>query len=181
MSETAFKNMKNFKILFGILALAIALTTTSAAQSVTLPTLDGGGSVALDAQRGKVVVLAIGASWLPLSKQQAIIVNKLTKKYSPDQVAIYFVTTDSANAKSKNFADDAQVRKFAAANKMTAPILRDADGALTLKRFKVDQLPSFVVIGKDGAPIEPFGGLDPDATATDNLANQIAAAIDRLK
>ena len=180
MSEMAFKDMKNIKILFGILVLVIAMTTASAAQSINLQALEG-GSVALDAQRGKVVVLAIGASWLPLSKQQAMIVNKLAKKYSPNDVAIYFVTTDSANAKSKNFADDAQVRKFATANKMSAPILRDADGLLTLKRFKVDQLPSFVVIGKDGSPIEPFGGLDPDAAATDNLANQIAAAIDRLK
>jgi hypothetical protein len=63
---------------------------------------------------------------------------------------------------------------------MTAPILRDADGAATLKRFKVDQLPSFVVIDKQGNPSEPYAGLDPDATATDNLANSIAQAIDRL-
>lgn len=175
--------MKNIKFLFGILTLVVALTSASAAQqqnAVSLPALDG-GSVSLAAQRGKVVVLAIGASWLPLSKQQAIIVNKLSKKYSPNEVAIYFVTTDSVNAKSKNFADDAQVRAFATRSKITAPVLRDADGALTLKKFKIDQLPSFVVIGKDGAPIEPFGGLDPDEAATDNLANQISAAIDRLK
>lgn len=172
--------MKNFKILFGIFALTAMLAVSSMAQNVSLPALDG-GQVSVQSQRGKVVVLAIGASWLPLSKQQAIIVNKLSRKFSPDDVAIYFVTTDSSNAKSRNFADDEQVRAFAARNKMTAPILRDADGALTLKRYKVDQLPSFVVIGKDGIPIEPFGGLDPDPAATDNLANQIASAIDRLK
>jgi peroxiredoxin len=171
--------MKNIKILFGILTLVIALSTVSMAQNVSLQSLDG-GSVSLQSQRGKVVVLAIGASWLPLSKQQAFIVNKLSKKYSPDNVAIYFVTTDSANAKSKNFADDAAVRAFATRNKMTAPILRDADGALTLKRFKVDQLPSFVVIDKDGNPSEPYSGLDPDETATNNLASSIAQAIDRL-
>lgn len=180
MSELTFKNMKNIKFLFGILTLVIALATASLAQNLSVPALDG-GTVSLAAQRGKVVVLAIGASWLPLSKQQAMIVNKLSKKYSPENVAIYFVTTESANAKSKNFADDAQVRAFATRNKMTAPILRDADGTLTLKRFKVDQLPSFVVIGKDGSPIEPFGGLDVDPAATDNLANQISMAIDKLK
>jgi peroxiredoxin len=179
MPELVFNYMKNIKILFGILTLVIALSTVSMAQNVSLPSLDG-GSFSLQAQRGKVVVLAIGASWLPLSKQQAVIVNKLSKKYSPSDVVIYFVTTDSANAKSKNFADDAAVRTFATRNKMTAPILRDADGAATLKRFKVDQLPSFVVIDKQGNPSEPYAGLDPDATATDNLANSIAQAIDRL-
>lgn len=179
MPEMAFNYMKNIKILFGILSLVIALSTVSMAQNVSLPSLDG-GAVSLQSQKGKVVVLAIGASWLPLSKQQAIIVNKLSKKYSPNDVVVYFVTTDSANAKSKNFADDAAVRAFATRNKMTASILRDADGATTLKRFKVDQLPSFVIIDKQGNPSEPYAGLDPDTVATDNLANQIAQAIDRL-
>jgi peroxiredoxin len=179
MPEMVFNYMKNIKNLFGILALVIAFATASAAQNVSLPSLDG-GTVSLEAQRGKVVVLAIGASWLPLSKQQAVIVNKLSKKYSPSDVVIYFVTTDSANAKSKNFADDAAVRGFATRNKISATILRDADGATTMKRFKVDQLPSFVVIDKDGNPSEPYAGLDPDAAATDNLANSIAQAIDRL-
>lgn len=179
MPEMAFNYMKNIKNLFGILALVIAFATASMAQNVSLPALDG-GTVSLQAQKGKVVVLAIGASWLPLSKQQAIIVNKLSKKYSPSEVAIYFVTTDSANAKSKNFADDATVRSFATRNKMTAPILRDADGAAILKRYKVDQLPSFVLIDKNGNASEPYAGLDPDATATDNLANSLVQAIDKL-
>ena len=179
MPEMAFNYMKNIKILFGILTLIIALTTVSMAQNVSLPSLDG-ATVSLASQRGKVVVLAIGASWLPLSKQQAVIVNKLSKKYSSSDVVIYFVTTDSANAKSKNFADDAAVRAFATRNKMTATVLRDADGAATLKKFKVDQLPSFVVIDKNGNPSEPYAGLDPDATATDNLANSIIQAIDKL-
>lgn len=179
MPEKAFNYMKNIKNLFGILALVIAFAAASMAQNVSLPALDG-GTVSLEAQKGKVVLLAIGASWLPLSKQQAVIVNKLSKKYSPNNVAIYFVTTDSANAKSKNFADDAAVRAFAARNKMTAPILRDADGAATLKRFKVDQLPSFVLIDKNGVASEPYAGLDPDATATDNLADSLSQAINKL-
>lgn len=179
MPEKVFNYMKNIKILFGILALVTAFATASTAQNVSLPSLDG-GTVSLASQKGKVVVLAIGASWLPLSKQQAIIVNKLSKKYSSSDVVIYFVTTDSANAKSKNFADDAAVRTFATRNKMTAPILRDADGATILKRYKVDQLPSFVLIDKNGNASEPYAGLDPDATATDNLANSLAQAIDRL-
>lgn len=172
--------MKNIKILLAVFTLVIGLATVSMAQSVSLPSLDG-GSVSLGSQKGKVVVLAIGASWLPLSRQQAVIANKLSKKYAGKDVVIYFVTTDSANAKSKNFASDEQVKAFAARSKMTVPILRDADGAVTLKKYNVDQLPSFVVLDKDGNMAgEAFGGLDPDAAATDNLANQIAQTIDKL-
>ena len=40
-------------------------------QTASLHTLDG-EVVSLPTLKGKVVVLAIGASWLPLSKQQII-------------------------------------------------------------------------------------------------------------
>lgn len=174
------KYMKNIKYLLAVFTIIVGLTSAALAQNVSLPSLDG-GSVSIASQKGKVVVLAVGASWLPLSRQQAVIANKLSKKYAGKDVVIYFVTTDSANAKSKNYASDEQVKAFATRNKMTVPILRDADGAVTLKQYKIDQLPSFVVLDKDGNMAgEAFGGLDPDAAATDNLANQIAATIDKL-
>jgi thiol-disulfide isomerase/thioredoxin len=172
--------MKNIKFLLAVFTLIVGLTTASMAQNVTLQSLDG-GSVSLASQKGKVVVLAIGASWLPLSRQQAVIANRLSKKYAGKDVVIYFVTTDSANAKSKNFASDEQVKAFAARNKMTVPILRDSDGAATLKRFNLDQLPSFVLLDKNGNAVgEAFSGLDTDHAATENLTNLISQAIDKI-
>ncbi|MCV6004852.1 hypothetical protein OFO99_35995, partial [Escherichia coli] len=73
-----------------------------------------GGSVDVRAQRGKVVVLAVGASWLPLSSKQAEFTNVLAKKYSGKNVIIYFIATDSANPKSKNYATDEKLKQWAA-------------------------------------------------------------------
>jgi hypothetical protein len=72
------------------------------------------------------------------------------------------VATDSTNAKSKNYASDDDLKKFATKNKLTVATLRDSDGLLTIKSYKIDQLPAFVVLGKDGViATEPIGGIDP--------------------
>lgn len=141
-----------------------------------LTSLDG-TPVDVEGQQGKVVVLAIGASWLPLSNKQAEFTNALAKKYAGKDVVIYFVATDSANTGSKNFASNDSIRKFATNNKLSVPVLRDPDGAATLKKFDVDQVPSFVILNKKGQPIgEPFGGIDPKY----DITIPISKAIDKL-
>lgn len=123
--------MKNIKLLLAIFGLLIVFTFSAMAQT-NLTTL-GGGTVNIEGQRGKVVVLAIGASWLPLSKDQAVITNKLAKKYAGRDVAVYFVATDSTAAKSKNYASDEELTAFSTKNKLSVSVLRDSDGLLTLK------------------------------------------------
>lgn len=172
--------MKNIKLFGLILGLVFALSSGALAQTpgVSL-TAVGGGKVAVDSQKGKVVVLAIGATWLPLSKQQASITAQLAKKYAGRNVVVYFVATDSALAKSKNFASDEQIQLFGAKNKVNAAMLRDPEGALTLKQFKIDQLPSFVILDKNGNSAgEPFGGVTPNQEG--ELVKQISARIDEL-
>jgi thiol-disulfide isomerase/thioredoxin len=185
MPNLAHKLMKN-NILTLAIALIFALSVTASAQrnnfaaagqTASLQTLSG-ETVSLDSAKGKVVVLAIGASWLPLSKQQVITTNKLVKKYG-NSVVIYWVTTESSNAKSKNYASNEAIQAFATKNKLTAPILRDSDGAATLKKYAVDQLPSFVVLDKTGKSIgEPFGGLDPQNEP--EFFIQVSTAIDKV-
>ncbi len=109
--------------------------------------------------------------------KQAEFTNALAKKYAGKNVVFYFVATDSANAKSKNFANNDSIRKFATANKLTATVLRDPDGAATLKKFNVEQVPSFVILDKSGRQIgDPFGGIDPKY----DITIPISKAIDRL-
>ena len=185
MPNLVDKNMKN-KLLIMAMALVFGLSANALAQknnfmptpqTASLQTLDG-EMVSLPTLKGKVVVLAIGASWLPLSKQQIITTNKLVKKYGTQNVVIYWVTTDSSNAKSKNFASDEQIKAFATKNKLTATVLRDSDGMATLKKFGVDQLPSFVILDKNGKSIgEPFGGLDPENEP--EIFMQVSMAIDK--
>lgn len=147
-----------------------------AASQTVLSTLDG-IRVDLDNQKGKVVVLAIGAAWLPLSAKQAEFANVLVKKYAGKNVVFYFVATDSTNAKSKNFSSTENIRKFALANKLSIPIMRDSDGAATFGKYEIDQVPSFVILNKNGDRIgEPFGGIDPKY----DITIPISKAIDKL-
>ena len=141
-----------------------------------LASLDG-GKVDVQSQKGKVVILAIGASWLPLSGKQADFANMLAKKYAGKNVVVYFVMTDSVLPKSKNFASNEDIRKFTATNKLGMPILRDPDGSATLKKFGVDEIPSFVILDKSGNQSgEAFGGIDPKF----DITVPIGKAVDKL-
>lgn len=170
--------MRNLKSIFAVLSLIFALSLAASAQSVTLTSIDG-QKIDVQGQKDKVVVLAIGASWLPLSNQQAIFINKLAKKYANSDVVIYFIATDSISAKSKNFASDDEIRKFASANKMNVTVLRDSDGSATLKKYNIDQLPSFVILDKNGKmAAEPYSGIAVDPK--NDITVFISQAIDKI-
>lgn len=163
-------------IIFAVLCLCFA--TSVKAQDVFTDL--NGKKVSLGAEQGKIIVLAVGARWLPLSQQQATLLNKLAKKYAGKNVVFYFVATDSTNPKSKTFASDEEIRSFAVENKMSVGILRDSDGAIITKKYKVNEIPAFVLIGKDGQMIDmPISGLSEDTKTLENLFNQISQKIDR--
>lgn len=158
---------------------ALILTFAVGAFSQTPLTSLDGARIDVEAQKGKVVVLAIGASWLPLSSKQAEYTNAIAKKYAGKNVVVYFVTTDSVNPKSKNYASTDTLRKFVVSNKLTVPMLLDPDGGSTLKKFKIDQVPSFVILDKNGNLAgEQFGGISTDAKY--NVTIPIGKVIDRL-
>jgi peroxiredoxin len=148
------------------------------AQSANLKTVDG-EVISLPSLKGKVVVLAIGASWLPLSKQQISITNRLAKKYALKDVVVFWVSTDSENTKSRNFASDDQLTAFGVKNKLNAKLIRDSDGAYTMKKYNIDQLPSFVILDKTGKPTgEAYAGLDPENET--EIFTAITLAIDPI-
>lgn len=153
---------------------ALVLAQNRAPVDFSLHTTDG-QTITADSLRGEVVVLAFGASWLPLSKTQLQGIRKLADEYSDRGVVVYWVSTDSIDPKSKNFASDEQLRAFAQKYGLKVTVLRDPDGA-TSKKFGIDQLPSIVIIDKQGNPSEPIGGLDPSG----NLASQLASRLDKV-
>lgn len=168
--------MKNIKLLFLTLSLVFAFVFSAQAQDVNFTTL-GGEKIDLASEKGKVVVLAIGASWLPLSKNQATAINKLTRKYNGRDVAFYFIATDSSVQKSKNYASNEQIKKFADSNKMTISILRDSEGASSIKQYIVDQLPAFIILDKQGKLADgPFTGIDPK----NDISVALSSKIDKL-
>lgn len=169
--------MRIIRSFLNISALTLVLAVAAFSQ-VALNAIDG-SRVDIAAQRGKVVIVAVGAAWLPLSNKQAEYVNALSKKYAGKQVAVYFVLTDSAKPGSKNYASTEMLRDFAAKNKVSVPVLHDPDGAITLRRYKIDQVPSFVVLDKIGElASEQFGGITTDAKY--DITVPIAKVVDRL-
>lgn len=136
----------------------------------------GGNTVTSDSLRGEVVVLAFGASWLPLSKTQLEGVRKLADEYSDRGVAVFWVSTESEDSKSKNYASDTQLKAFAQKYGLKVTVLRDPDGQVS-RKFGVDQLPSIIILDKTGTAVgAPIGGLDPQG----NLAGQLAKHLDKV-
>jgi len=168
------------RVLAGLMTLLtsfVALAQNPVNQKVdfSLRSIDG-QTVTTESLRGEIVVLAFGASWLPLSKTQLQGVRKLADDYSNRGVVVYWVSTESDDPKSKNFASDEQLRGFSQKYGLKVTVLRDPDGAVS-KKLGVDQLPSIVILDKEGNMSGgPIGGLDP----TGNLAGQLASRLDKL-
>jgi peroxiredoxin len=91
-------------------------------------------------------------------------------------VVVYWVSTESEDEKSKNFASDQQLRSFAQKYGLKVTVLRDPDGVIS-KGLGVDQLPAIIILDKQGNRAgDPITGLDPNG----NLAGQLGAKLDRI-
>lgn len=173
--------LRNSKSLFVILSLGLLATSLGFAQDRATAPVDFSlrsidrQTITSDSLRGEVAVLAFGASWLPLSKTQLQGVRKLADEYSDRGVVVYWVSTESEDPKSKNFASDDQLRAFATKYGLKVTVLRDPDG-VTSKKLGIDQLPSIIILDKRGNASEPIGGLDPNG----NLAGQLARRLDEV-
>ncbi len=163
-------------------ALAFLFALSNAAQAFPsaraalldfrLKTTDG-GEITSEMLRGDIVVLAFGASWLPLSKAQVQGVQELADEFGEREVRVYWVSTDSNSPKSKNYATDEQLRAFARKNGLKVAVLRDPDGGL-FKQTGADQLPSVVILDRAGEMSgAPIGGLDPNRKLVDVLSPRL--------
>ncbi len=132
-----------------------------------------GGEISSEMLRGDVVVLAFGAAWLPRAQVQAV--QELADEFGERDVRVYWVSTESASPKSKNYATDGQLRDFAKRNGLKIAVLRDPDGEL-FKRLGVErnQLPAIVILDKQGNLAgTPIGGLYPEGDLVKQLAPQL--------
>jgi peroxiredoxin len=167
-------------VVLGLMMVLVALpclaqNRANPAVDFSLRSIDG-QTVTSEGLRGEIVVLAFGASWLPLSKTQLQGVRKLADQYSERGVVVYWVSTESDDPKSKNYASDQQLRGFSEKYGLKVTVLRDPNGVIS-KKFGIDQLPSIVILDKEGnMDGGPIGGLDPNG----NLAEQLAPRLNRL-
>jgi peroxiredoxin len=160
--------------MLSVVLIAVSVSSFAQAQSpeFSLRAVDG-PPVTSESLRGEVVVLAFGASWLPLTRNQMEGLKKLADQYAGRGVAVYWVSTESESQKSKNFVTDEELRELGRKYKIT--VLRDPDGVIS-RRLGVDQLPATVIINKQGQVAAALGGLDPTA----DLAKQLAERLDKL-
>ena len=155
--------------------LVFAQQPASGPVDFSLHSIDG-QTVTASSLRGEVVVLAFGASWLPLSRTQLQGIRKLADQYSDRGLVVYWVSTESDNPKSKNYASDEQLRAFSQKYGLKVTVLRDPDGVVS-KRFGIDQLPSLIILDKEGnVSGAPISGLDPNG----DIAAQLASRLDKL-
>jgi peroxiredoxin len=162
-----------FAFILALSSLASAFPAQSRIE-FRMRTADG-GEITSDMLRGDVVVLAFGASWLPLSREQVRGVQELADEFGARDVRVYWVSTDSDKTGSKNFASDEQLRTFARRHGLKAAILRDPDGAF-FKRLGVpgNQLPAIVLLDRTGAVSVPsIGGLDPESKLVRDLSPRL--------
>ncbi len=158
-----------------ILTQVFALAAPPIQANFSMRSVDG-TTVSSTGTRGKVVVLAVGALWLPLSRAQVQGVQKLADTYSGQAVEVYWVSTDSESHKSKNYASDDQLREFAAKHDLKVKVLRDPDGQ-TSKQLGADQVPALIIIDKQGnVSGNPIGGLN----AQGNVVGQLESRLTKL-
>jgi peroxiredoxin len=135
-----------------------------------------GQAIGTSELRGQVVILAVGASWLPLSRKQAQNIRKLANEYGKRGVAVYWVSTDSESPKSKNYASDEQLKAFARRHDLNITVLRDPEAAV-VKQMGVNELPAIVILDRSGRVFRsPIAGLDPEG----NLSEQLAEPLNEL-
>lgn len=138
----------------------------------SLRSIDG-QTVTSQSLRGKVSVLAFGASWLPLSRPQLQGLKKLADQYGSRGVNIYWVSTEPENSKARYYASDEQLRAFAKKYGADVAVLRDPEMAVA-KKVGAVELPSVVILDKQGnVSGEPIKGLDPDGSQMGQLASQL--------
>lgn len=161
--------------LFSVSLAVVAIAQGRGPVQFSLRSIDG-QTVTSESLRGEVVVLAFGASWLPLSKAQLQGIRKLADQYSDRGVVVYWVSAESEDPKSKNFASDEQLRAFAQKYGLKVTVLRDPEGQVS-KKMGIDQLPSLIILDKQGNIVgEPVGGLD----AAGNVVGQLSDRLQKI-
>jgi len=175
----SFKTKRYFTIAVLLFALVSATVGTPAVKaqqtSFALRSIDG-QIVSAESLRGKVVVLAFGASWLPLSQSQTQGLQRLSETYRGAGVEVFFVSTESERQQSRNYASDDQLRQFARRNNLRVTVLRDPEGQ-TSRTLGVDQVPAIVLLDRQGNRAgAPILGLNPNG----NFVAQIAPRLDEL-
>ena len=119
---------------------ALAGGDRPSAPALTLPALDGGGTVSLADHRGKVVVLNYWASWCEPCREESPLLERWHRRIAPRGGLVLGVDVHDVTSDAREF-----IRRY----RLTYPMARDADGR-TQREFGVVAYPETIVIDRAG-------------------------------
>jgi thiol-disulfide isomerase/thioredoxin len=142
----------------------------------TFVALDG-TAVGRESLAGKVVVLDVWATWCGWCFEGLPLLEKVYQRYKGDDRIVFLAVNKDDLAIS-----NAKVEQAFNQNNLTIPIVRDAE-QITDRVFRLEGLPTMIVLGSDGTIQDYHIGYDPKLTETlppklerllagDNLAGQ---------
>ena len=103
--------------------------------------------------RGHPVVLDFWATWCGPCQAEAPIVNGLSQRFKDKGLVVIGVNTSDA---------EGLAARYAAKKNLSFPIVYDADNSIANK-YGVDNLPTLIVISKDGKKVAVRHGVTSDA------------------
>jgi len=140
------------------------------APAFALPRIDGtAGSVALGDLRGQVVLLDFWATWCGPCVAMIPTMHEMHARWSARGVAFVGINSDGGGATIE------QIKDFLVEHPMPYPIVIDDDGRVG-NLFKVEALPSLIVIGRDGRIRGSYIGVVSRATLDRALDDAVSAS-----
>lgn len=133
---------------------ALARGETPPAPAVTLPAF-AGPPIALEALRGHPVVLNFWASWCAPCREEAPLLEQVSRAFGPRGLIVLGVDTQDL---------EGPARAFLARYGITYPNGRDPDGTVS-RRFGATGVPETFFIGADGRIRGKFPGEQTDPAA----------------
>lgn len=123
----------------GLAVPAAAVTIQDTAPDFTLKSLEG-SNLRLEEYRGQVVLINFWASWCGPCRQEMPLLDRLHQRYVDTGFAVLGINVEGEVAPAQELIDKVPV---------TFPVLID-EGQLVSELYKLEAMPSTVVVDRDG-------------------------------
>ena len=127
----------------------------------------GGQAASLDELKGKVVLLDFWASWCGPCRMALPKVKQLQSVYGGGDFVVVSVSEDE---------DENAWKSFVARNAMTWAQRFDGDSSL-MNKYRVEGLPTYVLLGKDGQEVQRYVGEDPGQSVVERIGPDLKNAL----
>jgi peroxiredoxin len=138
----------------------VSNATLAQSQSAIFHSVDG-REVKLADQKGKIIVLSFGGTWVPLASKELPALQKIADRYSSRGVQVYWVSINSSKPGARNYASDADLQAFTQKHNLRVTALRDPDQTV-YKSFNLDAVPTVVIIDQQGNLAHKHVGFSSD-------------------